>query len=318
MSIQLLDFHPDTTTHEKEVLAGLKKPQKELPAKLFYDDYGSQLFEQITELEEYYPTRTELAIMQTSVGEMASLIGKQALLIEYGSGSSLKTETLLQHLPDLAAYIPIDISREPLLASAERIAARYPALQVLPVCADYTANFTLPQPDREVNKRVVFFPGSTIGNFHPAGTILFLRRMRHVARRTGGILIGVDTKKDRQILHAAYNDAQGVTAAFNLNILRRLNRDLGTDFALNQFFHDAFYDEVHGRVEMHLVSRKKQTVRLNGHPIHLDAGECIWTESSYKYTPAEFAHLAAQAGLRVARVWTDPDNLFSVHYLCST
>jgi dimethylhistidine N-methyltransferase len=309
------DFEPDVENLTQEVLDGLKEPVKKLPCKLFYDEQGSRLFEQICELDEYYPTRTETAIMKANIAEIAPLIGQGSMMIEYGSGNSEKTRILLDHLPDLAAYVPIDISREHLMRSAADIATAYPGLDVLPVCADYTDHFELPNYSRPVSHRVVYFPGSTIGNFHQDEAIDFLRRVANVCSSNGGLLIGVDLKKDPRILNLAYNDPAGVTAAFNLNILARLNRELGTDFQLDQFRHYAFYNESMGRIEMHLVSLTNQTVQLNGDRISIKAGEKIWTESSYKYTVEEFEGLAEAAGFKLRNVWTDKDRLFSVQYL---
>ena len=301
-----------------EVLAGLCKPHKELPSKLFYDARGSRLFEQITQLDEYYPTRTELGILRTHGADMAQLLGPACLLIEYGSGSGQKTRVLLDQLVDPVAYVPIDISREMLQASSAELSAAYPGLEVLPVWADYTQAVDLPLPRRAARRRVVFFPGSTIGNFDPEPARVFLSRVAEVCGRGGGLLIGVDLKKDPSILHRAYNDAQGVTAAFNLNLLERLNRELGADFQLDRFYHYAYYNPVIGRVEMHLVSAVDQQVHIGGVVVRFTVGDSIWTESSYKFNPDEFAALGAAAGWQVERVWTDPDRLFSVQYLTVT
>ncbi|MFQ5401336.1 MAG: L-histidine N(alpha)-methyltransferase [Anaerolineae bacterium] len=314
-TLSLTDYHPTSNGLYSEVLAGLKKGQKELPCKLFYDARGSQLFEQICDLPEYYQTRTEQSIMDRYIEEIAALLGPGCLLIEYGSGSSRKTRTLLDHLPDLAGYVPIDISREHLMRSAVGIAISYPDLEVLPVCADYEAEFQIPTPSRPVSRQVIYYPGSTIGNFHPPDAAAFLRRMRAICGRRCELLIGVDLKKERSILHNAYNDSAGITAAFNLNVLARLNHELGTDFDLDGFRHQAIYNEQAGRIEMHLISLREQRVLLNGSVISFAAGETIWTESSYKYALKEFAALASQAGFTVAKVWTDPQQLFSVQYL---
>ncbi len=314
-TLELFDYHPRTDGWYQEVLTGLQKPIKELPSKLFYDERGSQLFDQICNLPEYYPTRVEQSIMDWYINDMVALLGPGVLLIEYGSGSSQKTRILLNHLPRLSGYVPIDISKEQLRQSAAAIAVSYPDLDVLPVCADYEGYYEIPKPTQPVSRRVVYYPGSTIGNFHPADAVAFLKRIRAVCGQDCEFLIGVDLKKDRLVLHRAYNDRAGITAAFNLNILTRLNRELGANFELDKFRHHSFYNEVAGRIEMHLVSLYPQAVRLNGSVISLGAGESIWTESSYKYTLAEFAGLAAQAGLKVSRVWTDSHHLFSVQYL---
>jgi dimethylhistidine N-methyltransferase len=313
--LQLHNFEPETEIVREEVLEGLQKPAKYIASKLLYDENGSRLFDEITKLDEYYPTRTESAIMQSSIEEIVALIGKEALLIEYGSGSSEKTRILLDHLPELAAYIPIDISKEHLMKSVSEINRAYPDLHVLPVCADYTHPFKLPKTGNTVSHRLVYYPGSTIGNFHSKEAVDFLKQIAKVVGPGGSLLLGVDLKKDMKILHAAYDDREGVTAAFNLNLLVRLNRELNTDFQTNQFQHNAVYNKSKGRIEMHLVSLIDQTVHLNDTEIPFKAGETIWTESSYKYSVEEFEQLAERAGFKVQRVWTDPGQMFSVQYL---
>ena len=299
----------------QEVVRGLQQPQKSLPCKLFYDERGSRLFDRITELDEYYPTRTELAIMEQHVGEMTTLLGSGCLLVEYGSGSSTKTRLLLDRLEAPAGYVPIDISAEHLARSAAALTAEYPHLEVLPVCADYTRPFDLPTPSRPAARSAAYFPGSTIGNFEPEAARRFLAGAAGLAGPKGALLIGVDLKKDPQLLHDAYNDRLGVTAQFNLNILAHLNAALDADIRLDAFRHYAFYNPTFGRIEMHLVSLEDQQIRLGGGAISFRAGESIWTESSYKYRPDEFEALAAAAGWRVECVWTDPRALFSVQYL---
>jgi dimethylhistidine N-methyltransferase len=313
--IKLLDFEPELGRFKEEVLQGLMKPQKELPSKFLYDETGSKLFDQICELEEYYPTRTELGIMEQNSTEIAALFGPNCFLIEYGSGSSIKTRWLLDALPQPSAYVPVDISKEHLLNSVQNLKNSYPAVEMLPVCADYTGYFELPASSRSVGRRVVYFPGSTIGNFDPEPAKYFMKHISHVVRRGGGLLIGVDLKKDPLVLHRAYNDSLEITAAFNLNLLRRINRELGANFQLKQFGHYAPYNPVQNRIEMHLVSLQEQVVQLDELEIHFRAGESIWTESSYKYNLGECASLAATAGFRVVKVWTDPNQLFSVQYL---
>ncbi len=313
--VELIDLHPEMGSLLEEALDGLTKPQKTLPPKLFYDERGSRLFDRITELDEYYPTRTEISIMERHVGEMVARIGAGAVLVEYGSGSSLKTRVLLDHLESPAAYVPIDISREHLLASARRLAAAYPGLRVMPVCADYTSAFEVPEVEALLARPTVFFPGSTIGNFEPVEAADFLRRVARVVGPGGGLLIGVDLKKNAKVLEAAYDDAEGVTAAFNKNVLRRLNDELGADFDLDHFEHRALFNEVQGRIEMHLVSHADQRVHLNGTSIPFRKGETIHTENSYKYTLDQFAHLASATGFAVEEVWTDDQVFFSVQYL---
>jgi dimethylhistidine N-methyltransferase len=314
-AVSLHDLAPNQVASLDEVIRGLRSPQKELPCKLFYDQIGSDLFEQITALDEYYPTRVEARIMRESGAQIAARLGPGCLLIEYGSGSSTKTRILLDHMERPACYVPIDISREQLQHSADRLARAYPWLRVEPVCADYTAPFVLPVAARRAGRRVAYYPGSTIGNFVPEDARQFLARIAEVCGPGGGLLIGVDLKKDPLMLHRAYNDALGVTAAFNLNILRRLNHELGADFALDQFRHYAFYNPVFARIEMHLVSLKQQLVNIGHVRIHFDRGESIWTECAYKYNLNDFADLAAAAGWRVEQVWTDDRALFSVQYL---
>ena len=298
-----------------DALEGLKGTPKTLPCKYFYDKCGSELFDQICGLPEYYPTRTEAGIMADHIEEMAAVFGPDALLIEYGSGSSAKTRILLDHLPHLAGYVPMDISREHLYQTAERLVSAYPRLDILPLCADYTQSFTLPNACRPVQSRIVYFPGSTIGNFHRPEAAVFLTRIAEVCGPGGGLLIGVDLRKSPEVLEPAYNDRQGVTAAFNLNLLARMNKELGADFALDGFAHSAFYDEEIGRIEMHLISLNAQTVHLGGETLRFAEDETIWTECSYKYSLPEFADMAASAGFEVRRVWTDAARKFSVQSL---
>jgi dimethylhistidine N-methyltransferase len=299
----------------KEVVAGLSSSPKELPCKLFYDERGSQLFEKITQLEEYYLTRTEISIMEACVSEMASLAGPGCMLIEYGSGSSLKTRILLDHLNYPAAYVPIDISRDHLMRSAAAIAATYPDMEVLPICADYSGAIRIPAGANPVSRRIVYFPGSTIGNFHPREAVEFMRKIARICEPGGGLIIGVDLKKNPDTLLRAYNDREGVTAEFNLNILVRLNRVLEMDFQTERFNHVAVYDPTAGRIEMHLISMEDQVVRLDDLEFPFAKGESIWTESSYKFTSEEFSRIASSSGFVVDKVWTDEENLFSVQYL---
>lgn len=313
-TLPLLDFHPETESFRDEVLTGLRDDPKHLPSKFFYDERGSKLFDAICELDEYYLTRTELAIMKMHLGAMVDALGPRVRLVEYGSGSSLKTRLLLDHLPRLAGYVPIDISREHLLHAAEEIAAQYPDVPILPVCADYTSDYRLPDPDGDVERTVVYYPGSTVGNFTPDTARTFLTHMAKQVGPRGGLLIGVDLQKDEAVLRAAYNDAQGVTAAFNKNLLRRINRQLEADFDLDRFRHEAVYNAAEGRVEMYLVSESAQRVAVEGIGVSFEAGERILTEYSYKYTVDGFADLADRAGWSVETVWTDDQELFSVQY----
>jgi dimethylhistidine N-methyltransferase len=299
----------------REVLDGLAATPRALPCKYFYDERGSALFDRITQLEAYYLTRTEQGILEAHRDEIAMQIGPGAVLIEYGSGSSTKTRLLLDALaPALAAYVPIDISREHLYRTAEALRADYPALRVAPVAADYTRPFTIPDDPEQRRKRVVFFPGSTIGNFEPEEARRFLAQIAAVVGPGGGLLLGVDRKKDPAVLDRAYDDDEGVTAAFNINLLLRLNRELGADFDPAAWAHRARYDAGLGRVEMHLVSARDQTVHLDGRAFRFRAGETIHTENSYKYGPGEMEALAAGAGFRLVRAWEDLQGWFAVLY----
>ena len=298
-----------------ELLDGLRQPEKKISPKYFYDERGSQLFDEITRLPEYYPTETELGIMRDNIGEIASLVGKQASLIEFGSGSSLKTRVLLEHLDDLAAYVPVDISEDHLLESARQIREEFPALDVLPVVADFTHPFRLPEPKVMPVRNIVYFPGSTIGNFTNEAAQELLQVMHEEAGADGALLIGVDLQKDPAIIERAYNDSAGVTAEFNRNMLRHLNREFGADFDLDAFTHSAEYNERKGRIEIRLVSEKDQQFSLGGESFSIGKGEAILTEYSHKYTLEGFAAMGETAGFRVKRVWVDAERLFSVQYL---
>jgi dimethylhistidine N-methyltransferase len=298
-----------------DVLGGLRRPHKRLPCKYFYDAEGSRLFDAICRLPEYYPTRTELAILRTHAGDMARRLGPKVALIEYGSGASIKTRLVLDALDHPAAYLPIDISCEHLHASAAALAKDYPQVIVRPICADFTRPVVLPQDLPPGVRRVVYFPGSTIGNFAPPQAVRLLRGMARLAGRGGGVLLGADLIKEPRILEHAYDDDAGVTAKFNLNMLARINRELAGTFDLAQFRHHALYNPKFGRVEMHLISGRRQTVRIAGQPIEFAEGESIHTESSYKYTIDSLRALATRAGLRSQHAWTDPRRWFSVHYL---
>lgn len=314
-ALSLLDYEPATDTFREEVLAGLSAEPKRAPYKFFYDQRGSQLFDRICELDEYYLTRTELQIMRDHGADMARHLQRGCRVVEYGSGSSLKTRILLDHLDAPSVYVPIDISRQHLLATARKLNAEYPRLRVQPVCADYTQRFTLPVFEGPVGRTVVYFPGSTIGNFTTAEAAGFLSRIAHVVGSRGGLLIGVDLKKDPAILVPAYDDAQGVTAAFNLNLLIRINRELGGDFDLSRFRHVAFWDEAASRIVIQIESLAEQTVSVGGHRFALGEGERITTEYSHKYSLEQFARLGRSAGFEVEEVWMDPRQLFSVQLL---
>jgi L-histidine N-alpha-methyltransferase len=298
-----------------DVLAGLTRPDKRLPAKYFYDAAGSALFDEITRLREYYPTRTELGIMRRHAAEMAARLGRGCLLVELGGGSLVKVRLLLDHLADPAGFVPVDVSGDHLRTAAAELARAYPGLDVLPVEADFTGPFPLPAPPRPAARRAVYFPGSTIGNFDPPEADALLRRVARLVGPGGGLLLGIDLRKDPAVLEAAYDDPAGVTAAFNKNLLARINRELGADFDPDAFAHRAVYDRERSRVEMHLVSRVAQRVRVAGRVVAFRAGEGIHTENSYKYDVAEFAARAAGCGLHADAVWTDDRRYFAVLHL---
>ncbi len=298
-----------------EVIRGLQNSPKQLTPKFFYDKEGSRLFNEITRQPEYYPTRTEIAILTDNSEEIANLIGERAAIIEYGSGSIDKAGILLENLECPVAYVPVDISGEHLQSFALNIQARYENLKVFPVVADYTNSVHMPRLSSKVKRRVVFFPGSSIGNFTPEEAQELLSSVLEVCGDEGGLVLGVDLKKDPAALHRAYNDQAGITAKFNLNMLKHINRNAPADFDLKKFRHYAFYNPPYGRIEMHLVSLERQTVIVGQHKFLFDRGETIWTESSYKYSPSQFASLAGKAGFKVSQFWTDAEKSFSVQYL---
>lgn len=310
--VEIIDLHPRPADVRAEVLAGLSRPQARLPSKLFYDAAGSALFERITELPEYYQTRAEIEILRGCADELSRLLGENLALIEYGSGSSTKTRLLLEAL-DITTYVPIDISRSALLEAARGLAKRFPRLRLLPIVADYAKMTSF--PDTGCRERVGFFPGGTIGNFTPRQARRALRGIARTLGSGGRLIIGVDLKKDPAILHAAYNDAAGVTAQFNANLLVRLNRELEADFDTAAWRHYAPYVPGRGRIEMHLVSAVDQRARVAGAVFEFPCGRSIRTEISCKYTPAEFQRLAEEAGFACERLWVDAARLFSVHLL---
>lgn len=307
------DLYTPQQNMRLEVIEGLMREQKVLPAKYFYDHIGSQLFEQITQQPEYYPTRTELAILEQHRAEIARSIGDVHTLIEYGSGSSRKIQMLLETFTHLDTYMPIDISKDFLMESARQLSERYPALHIKAVCGDYSQSISLPV--EESQKRVIFFPGSTIGNFEPEEAMRFLRHSSRILETGDGFLIGVDLKKSVDVLEQAYNDAAGVTAAFNLNMLTHLNQMLEGTFDVTRFEHHAFYNEEKGRIEMHLRSQLDQLVQVGDVTVPFKQGETIHTENSYKYSKEEFETLARQSGFHSVNCWIDDDERFSVHYL---
>ncbi|MCH8229574.1 MAG: L-histidine N(alpha)-methyltransferase [Chloroflexi bacterium] len=298
-----------------DVVAGLSQRQKTLPSKYFYDVRGSKLFDDICELDEYYVARVESTLMAEHVDEIASAIGPEVLLIEYGSGSSLKTRLLLRNLDRPVGYVPIDISSDYLSQVGLALQVEFPKIEIMPVAVDFTRAFDVPNPCRPEMKRVVYFPGSTIGNFQRKEAQSLLAGMADLAGGNGGVLIGIDLDKDRDVLHAAYNDSEGVTAQFNLNMLRRINRELGANFDLQSFRHEAIFDSDASCIEMHLVSTRRQTANVCNYSFEFQENETILTEYSHKYTFRSFEQMANEAGLVVKRSWTDANNMFAVLYL---
>ena len=306
-------FDEQTSAMAQDVVDGLSRQPKQLSPKYFYDAAGSELFEQITRLPEYYPTRTELGILRKQASEIAGKAPSGAALVEFGAGATTKARLLLNQQA-FSAYVPVDISADFLASQASVLRRDFPRLQVHPVAADFTASFTLPEVVRTLPK-VGFFPGSTIGNFEPYEACAFLRRARGLLGPNAQMIVGVDLEKDERVLHAAYNDAAGVTACFNLNLLVRINRELGGNFDLGAFTHRAIYNHERHRIEMHLISVKAQTVRLLGRNVSFRHGESIHTENSYKYSVERFTALVRGASWRVLKSWTDDEMMFSVHTL---
>jgi L-histidine Nalpha-methyltransferase len=301
-----------------DVIAGLSTNPRTLPCKYFYDERGAALFQKICELPEYYVTRAEIDILDRYRSDIASLLGSNIELIGLGTGAGTKTRILIEALEKPAVYIPVDISQKQLHESAALFQKIFPDLEILPVCADYLQPVVLPSPRHKAARNVVYFPGSTIGNFEPDEAVEFLRRIANVCRRDGGLLIGVDLEKVQRVLEAAYNDRAGVTAQFNLNLLERVNRELGADFDLDQWRHRAIYNSSAGRIEMYLISDIDQFIHLDEHKFHFRRGEKITTEFSYKYAPEAFAELASKAGFEFVRMWTDDARLFGIFFFsCS-
>lgn len=305
---------PGLSAFGQDLLAALSAAPRSIAPKYFYDAQGSALFDRICELPEYYPTRTEVGILQAQAGQIAEAIGPHAEIVEFGAGSLVKIRLLLDAMDRPSRYLPIDISGEHLAQAAARLQRDYAGLEVLPVVADYTQDLILPHAAPDAGQRVGFFPGSTIGNFTPKQALHFLRMAARVLRG-GALLLGADLFKDPALLHAAYNDAQGVTAAFNLNLLARANRELGADFVLSQFAHSAFYNAPLRRIEMHLVSLCAQQVTVCGQRFDFAEGDSLHTENSHKFTVDGLRALAIEAGFAPGRVWTDPNQLFSLHWL---
>lgn len=304
---------PAPSDNRAELLAGLQQPQKQINPKYFYDARGSQLFEQITQLQEYYPTRTEIGILNQYAQEIAQYCGSDCVLIEPGSGSSEKVRLLLDTLQP-SAYVPLDISAEFLRESAHKLGREFPWLNVHAICADFADQWQT-RAELPAGRRVVFYPGSTIGNMDPHDALAFLSELQQWIGDDGGVLIGVDLHKSERLLNAAYNDADGVTAEFNLNILNAVNTLTGSNFKPHAFDHQAFYNQQLRRIEMHLVSKKSQTVQINGSEIAFAEGETLHTENSYKYSLESFTRMSERAGFSVQQSWLDEAGLFSVHYL---
>jgi dimethylhistidine N-methyltransferase len=295
-----------------DVITGLSSEPRALACKYFYDERGSALFQKICELPEYYITRTEIDILDRHRAEIASQLGPDVELIGLGTGAGTKTRILIEALEKPAAYIPVDISEKQLRKSTALFRRVFRSLEILPVCADYLQPVVIPSPRHKAARNVVYFPGSTIGNFEPGEALEFLRRIAKVSGRGGGLLIGVDLQKDQNVIEAAYNDSAGVTAEFNLNLLAHINRETGANFDLSRWQHRAVYNSKAGRIEMYLISTIDQTVRIQDRQFRFRAGEKILTEHSYKHTPEGFIALARQAGFDFVKLWTDDARLFGV------
>ncbi len=309
------DGRPPSAELLQVVQRGLCAKPKRLPSWLFYDELGSQLFEEICDQPEYYLTRAEIALMSEHAVSIAQAVGDDVRLVEYGSGNAIKTPILLEHLTRPVAYVPVEISPEPLRLSTQRLAARFPDLPLQPLCADFTKALRLPIPPRAPRRTVIYFPGSTIGNFDTAEAATLLRKMRSEMGDNGAVLIGVDMKKDPALLEAAYNDAAGVTARFTLNMLTHINREVGSHFDIDQFRHRARYNPMAGRIETSIVSLREQQVKVGRQQVQFGQDEAMQVEYSCKYSLEDFAGMAARAGLAVKQVWTDADELFSLQLL---
>ena len=312
---ELVDLQPGPERIAADVVAGLSARPRRLPSKYFYDARGSELFERITRQPEYYLTRLEIALLESRMDGIAAAVGSNVHVVEYGSGSGRKTGSLLAGLPDPVAYTPIEISRAALLHSVERLEGLFPGIEMLPVCADFTRPVALPRPAREPRRRLAFFPGSTLGNFERDEAVRLLGAMRDTVGEGGQALVGIDLDKDPALIEAAYNDAAGVTADFTLNLLRRLNREIGSDFDLGQFRHRARYSRERRGIETFLVSQREQDVHVAGSAFRFGEGEAMQVETSHKYTDPGFAAMAEEAGWQVERGWNDPDDWFGLRLL---
>jgi dimethylhistidine N-methyltransferase len=319
MSVQVFALRDEQRPPDNELLQvvqrGLRAQPKRLPSWLFYDEKGSELFERICEQPEYYLTRAEIALLREHAGEIAEVLGPDVRLVEYGSGHAIKTRLLLEHLQTPVSWVPIEISSEPLRISMQNMQQVFPQLPIQPLSTDFTRPLRLPVPPRMTRRTVIYFPGSTIGNFEEREAAQLLRKMRSEMGDNGSILVGADLKKDKAVIEAAYNDAAGVTAAFTLNMLTRLNRELGCNFELSGFRHRAHYNAMIGRIETHILSKRDQRVRVGRMQVSFREDEAMQVEYSCKYSLEDFAELAASAGLAVQHVWTDPEGLFSLQHL---
>ena len=314
-STDIVDYEPDIGDFRQGLVDGLKKEPKDIPAKFLYDERGSELFEQICDTDDYYPTRTEIAIMETCLDEVSELIGARARIVEFGAGSGRKTRMFLDALDTPAAYLPIEISKAALRGCAERMRKAFPQLEILPICADYTEPVELPEPSASFGRTVGYYPGSTLGNFEPDEAAAFLRRIRDLCGDDGGLVIGVDLVKDRETLEAAYDDSEGVTEAFTMNILDRANREADADFDRNGFEFEAEWQPDEQRVQLRLVSQRAQTVHIGETTVDFDAGEHVVTEHSYKFRLDQFAELARETVFTPVEAWTDDEERFSLWYL---
>lgn len=317
MDVKVADLQQKSSGFIEDVINGLSKSNKTLPCKYFYDETGSELFEEICELDEYYITRTELQLLEEIKDEMAAMIGPNAVIIEPGAGAGIKIQTLLSALDSPTSYVPIDISADFLFYSTKKIEALYPGVEIRAIQGDFTEPYTW-TGDKSKTNRVVFFPGSTIGNFTPLQAESFLINQRQFIGEKGAMIIGVDLVKPAKRLESAYNDSHGVTAAFNKNLLVRINNELGGNFELSQFKHQAVFNRQESRIEMHLVSRQRQSVEIDEQSFQFETDESIHTENSYKYSIESFISLAKRAGLKSEKYWIDKDNLISIHYLTTT
>lgn len=313
-SVEFIDLKPELANFREEVIKGLSRSPKMIPPKFFYDEAGSELFNKITSTSEYYVTNVEEEILSTHGMEIAEAIGPETMVIEYGSGNSRKTVTLISSLINPAAYVLVDISPDAVQSSGQELSRKFPGLRVVSICADYLMMDEIPIMD-EARKKVIVFLGSTLGNYEPDSARRFLEECHDELGPNDGMLIGVDLKKDVEVLNRAYNDSQGFTEQFNLNLLWRVKRELDTDINPEKFSHRAFYNEEKGRIEMHLVSCEDQSVAVNGNVFHFEEGETIHTESSYKYTIEQFMELAESSGLKVDRMWKDSRGFFGLFYL---